>query len=75
VINRAKAIPGQFIIALNVARFLPLDAFKAEVDRHVQDLATSQRLPGVDEIVSRGTVVPARMRNRIRNGVPLRIAC
>src|SRR3954470_13572310 len=38
---------GQFVIALDVARFLPVDAFKAEVDRHVHDLASSKRLPGV----------------------------
>src|SRR6202023_965231 len=27
---------GQFVIALDVARFLPLDAFAAEVDRHIR---------------------------------------
>ena len=26
---------GHFIVALDVARFLPLDAYKAEVDRHI----------------------------------------
>jgi L-2-hydroxycarboxylate dehydrogenase (NAD+) len=34
---------GHFIIALDVKRFLPLDAFKAEIDRHVHDLAASKR--------------------------------
>src|SRR5262249_62193139 len=36
---------GQFIVALDVARFLPLDAFKAEVDRHIPELACSPPLP------------------------------
>src|SRR4051812_2171299 len=62
---------GQFVIALDVARFLPVDAFKAEVDRHVDDLASSQRLPGVDEIHIPGHGRAARMADRSRNGVPL----
>src|ERR1043165_2488098 len=41
---------GHFIVALDVARFLPLDAYKAEVDRHIRELKDSRRLPGVDEI-------------------------
>jgi LDH2 family malate/lactate/ureidoglycolate dehydrogenase len=41
---------GHLMIALDVKRFLPLDTFKAEIDRHVHDLSTSKRLPGVDEI-------------------------
>ena len=46
---------GHFVIALDVARFLPLAAFTAEIDRHVHDLASSKRLPGVDEIRIPGT--------------------
>src|SRR3977135_38726 len=41
---------GQFVVALDVARFVPPDVFKAEVDRHICDLAGSERLPGVGEI-------------------------
>ena len=41
---------GHFIVALDVARFMPLDTFKAEVDRHLRDLRSSQLLPGFDAI-------------------------
>src|SRR5262249_36906248 len=41
---------GQFIIALDVKRFLPPEMFTAEVDRHIRDMNSSQRLPGVGEI-------------------------
>src|SRR5262249_10531279 len=34
---------GQFVVALHVARFIPLDVFRAEVDRHIRELASSQR--------------------------------
>ena len=41
---------GQFVVALDVARFLSPELFKAEVDRHIRDLNASRRLPGVDAI-------------------------
>ena len=57
---------GQFVIALDVARFLPLDQFGAEVDRHMRDLAASTRLPGVDEIRIPGQGRQARRADRQR---------
>src|SRR5215813_1534535 len=39
---------GHFIVALDIARFLPLEAYKAEIDRHVAELKDSKRLPDVD---------------------------
>jgi LDH2 family malate/lactate/ureidoglycolate dehydrogenase len=62
---------GQFVIALDVARFLPPDVFGAEVDRHLRDLAASARLPGVDEIRLPGQGRQARRADRLANGVPL----
>ena len=55
---------GQFVVALDVARFLPPEVFKAEVDRHIRDLASSQRLPGVDEIRVPGQGRVARRKER-----------
>jgi L-2-hydroxycarboxylate dehydrogenase (NAD+) len=65
---------GQFVVALDVARFLPLDQFGAEVDRHMRDLASSARLPGVDEIRIPGQGRQARRADRQKNGVPLSAA-
>jgi len=62
---------GQFVVALDVARFLPLDVFKAEVDRHVRDLTSSKRLPGVDEIRVPGQGRVARRAEREKHGVPV----
>jgi LDH2 family malate/lactate/ureidoglycolate dehydrogenase len=62
---------GQFVIALDVARFLPLDQFAAEIDRHLRDLAASRRLPGVAEIRLPGQGRRARRADRQKNGVPL----
>jgi LDH2 family malate/lactate/ureidoglycolate dehydrogenase len=65
---------GQLIIALDVSRFVPLDRFKADVDRHVRDLRDSARLPGVDAIRIPGERSRRRRDHRIRNGVPLSAA-
>jgi LDH2 family malate/lactate/ureidoglycolate dehydrogenase len=62
---------GHFVVALDVARFLPLDVFKAEVDRHVRDLAGSKRLPGVEAIHIPGQGRAQRRQERLANGVPL----
>jgi L-2-hydroxycarboxylate dehydrogenase (NAD+) len=62
---------GHFIIALDVARFLPLPSFRAEVDRHMRDLRGSQRLPGVDAIRLPGAERRARRDDRVCNGVPM----
>jgi LDH2 family malate/lactate/ureidoglycolate dehydrogenase len=62
---------GHFIVALDVQRFLPLDLFKAEIDRHIGDLTGSKRLPGVDAIHIPGQGRVARYADRTQNGVPL----
>jgi LDH2 family malate/lactate/ureidoglycolate dehydrogenase len=62
---------GHFIVALDVARFLPLEEYKAEVDRHIRELKQSKRLPGVDEIRMPGERRRACREDRLSNGVPL----
>jgi len=62
---------GHFIVALDVKRFLPLDAFKVEMDRHIHDLTSSRKLPGVDQIRIPGQGRQARYADREANGVPL----
>ena len=62
---------GHFIVALDVGRFLPLPAFKAAVDRHLRDLKSSPKLPGVDAIRLPGEQRATRRADRARNGVPV----
>src|SRR3954451_22517048 len=65
---------GHFIIALDIARFLPLAEYKAEVDRHIAALNASQRLPGVDEIRMTGERRRQSREERTRDGFPLSAA-
>jgi len=62
---------GHFIIAVDVKRFIGLDTFKSEVDRHFKDLRASKRLPGVDEIRLSGDIRRQCRAERVRNGIPI----
>jgi L-2-hydroxycarboxylate dehydrogenase (NAD+) len=69
VVSRTNT--GQFVAALDIARFMPLDAFKAEVDRHLRDFRTSQVLPGFDAIRLPGERRRQCQAERARDGVPI----
>ena len=62
---------GHFIIALEVSRFLPVAAFKSQIDRHLRDLKSSPVLPGCDSIRLPGERRQARRAERTRNGIPV----
>src|SRR4029077_17579548 len=62
---------GHFIIALDVSRFLPVAAFKAQIDRQLRDLKSSPVLPGFDEIRLPGEQRHARRAERVAKGVPV----
>jgi L-2-hydroxycarboxylate dehydrogenase (NAD+) len=62
---------GHFIIALDIARFIPLAIFTAEVDRHLRDLRGSKTLPGFDAIRLPGEERRRRRADRVQNGVPM----
>jgi L-2-hydroxycarboxylate dehydrogenase (NAD+) len=62
---------GHFIAAIDIARFVPMAAFTAEVDRHLADLRASPRLPGVDAIRLPGDRRAQCRAERTRDGVPL----
>jgi L-2-hydroxycarboxylate dehydrogenase (NAD+) len=62
---------GHFIIALDIARFLPLAAFKSEIDRQLRDLKASPVLPGFDSIRLPGEQRRTRRAERMTKGVPV----
>jgi L-2-hydroxycarboxylate dehydrogenase (NAD+) len=62
---------GQFIVAIDIKRFVPLATFVAETDRHLADLRTSKRLPGVEDVRLPGDRRRACRIERLRDGVPL----
>jgi LDH2 family malate/lactate/ureidoglycolate dehydrogenase len=61
---------GQFVVALDPARFQPLDQFKAEVDRHIRELRNTKALPG-QSVRLPGEQRAQRRADRQHNGLPL----
>ncbi len=61
---------GQFVLALDPARFQPLDKFKAEVDRHARELRASKTLPG-QTVRLPGDARAKRRADRLANGLAL----
>ena len=61
---------GQFVIALDPARFQPLEHFKAEVDRHARELRASKTLPG-QRLRLPGDERAKRRADRLANGLAL----
>jgi LDH2 family malate/lactate/ureidoglycolate dehydrogenase len=62
---------GHFVIVLDIKRFLPLDDFKADIDRHIRDLRASKVMPGHDRIRIPGEARVERIAERTEKGVPL----
>jgi LDH2 family malate/lactate/ureidoglycolate dehydrogenase len=62
---------GHFIIVVDISRFVPLEKFKADVDRHLRDLKNSKTLPGFDEIRLPGEMRRKRQLDRAANGLAL----
>jgi L-2-hydroxycarboxylate dehydrogenase (NAD+) len=69
--DKSATNTGHAIIAVDIARFVPLQTFTAEVDRHLHDLRGSRLLPGFDAIRLPGERRAACRDERARDGVPV----
>jgi LDH2 family malate/lactate/ureidoglycolate dehydrogenase len=69
--DRSVTETGHVLIALDVARFLDPVDFTREVERHLDDLRNSAKLPGVPRIRLPGEMRAARRQERLAQGVPL----
>lgn len=62
---------GQFIVAVDIAAFAEVDAFKRNVDNVVRTMKASPTLPGFDAVRLPGESSHAKRLDHERNGVPL----
>jgi LDH2 family malate/lactate/ureidoglycolate dehydrogenase len=69
--GRERIAKGCGFIALDVTRFLPLDEFRARVDRLVADVHASELAPGTDRVYVPGEIEAHRRESRLRDGIPL----
>ncbi|MGC1695484.1 MAG: Ldh family oxidoreductase, partial [Pseudolabrys sp.] len=61
---------GQFVLALDPARFQPIEQFKSEVDRHSRELRGSKTLPG-ETVRLPGDQRAKRRADRLSKGLML----
>jgi len=61
---------GQFVVALDPARFQPLEQFRSEVDRHSRELRASKTLPS-ESVRLPGEERAKRRADRLANGLAL----
>lgn len=62
---------GHFIIALDIAAFADVDAFKAQIDQIWEEMKSSALLPGVEDIRLPGERLAATSADRLANGIPI----
>jgi L-2-hydroxycarboxylate dehydrogenase (NAD+) len=62
---------GQVIVALDVARFSPVESFKRKVDEVIRDFSNSKRMSSVDHIRLPGEQSHATWLERRAAGVPI----
>jgi LDH2 family malate/lactate/ureidoglycolate dehydrogenase len=65
---------GHFVLALNIAAFMPVSDFKRRMDQRIRSIKDSERLPGVDEILMPGERELTLERERRAHGIPLSVA-
>ncbi|GGF90679.1 Ldh family oxidoreductase [Paenibacillus abyssi] len=62
---------GHFFIGLDIARFMPVDAFKERMDRYFDELKAVPRAPGVLEILIPGELEHRLAQERMLRGIVL----
>ena len=62
---------GHFFLAVDIAKFVPLDEFKTRVEQMIGEIKALPKNPGVDEIFMPGEIEQRRRKERKSEGVPL----
>ncbi len=68
---KATTNTGHFIVALDITAFADVARFKSDVDNIWDEMKSSNRLPGFDEIRLPGERLAATAAERKRNGIPI----
>ncbi len=62
---------GQFIVAINIAAFGDVEAFKRRVDAAIRAIKASPTLPGFDEVLLPGEQSRRKRQDYEANGIPM----
>ncbi|MTI82267.1 MAG: Ldh family oxidoreductase [Firmicutes bacterium] len=62
---------GHFFIAINIDKLIPIDSFVNRIDNMVNEIKSSPRAEGVDEIFIPGERRTNKAKNRSQEGIPV----
>ncbi len=62
---------GNFFMAIRIDAFLPLEEFKAKIDKMIEDIKRVPRAPGVQEILMPGEPEFRTADRRAKEGIPI----
>ncbi len=62
---------GSFLAVFDVSHFMPVDEFKAEMDRYLEDVRTTKPLPGTNQALLPGGLEHAWTQENERLGIPV----
>ena len=71
VFGKDPLVASGFYMAIDPARFMPLDEFRNRVDRLIGQIKSSARAAGVEEVHVAGEIESRRRAERLRSGIPL----
>jgi LDH2 family malate/lactate/ureidoglycolate dehydrogenase len=69
--GREPLLTSAFYLALDPGRFMPLDEFRARIDRLVDMVKASEQASGVEEVLIAGEPEARRTAERLREGISL----
>ena len=69
--GREPLTTSAFYLAIDPERFMPLEEFRARVDRLIDMITSSERAAGVEEVFVPGEPERRRHAHRSRHGIPL----
>lgn len=69
--GKEPLVTSAFYLAIDPTRFMPLDEFRAKVDRLVRQVKSSERARGVERVYIAGEIEFLRKAERLRDGIPL----
>jgi len=62
---------SQMFMAIDVARFMPVEEFTARVEQLVQIMKSTPAAPGYDEVMVAGDLEWRTEAERMKNGIPI----
>jgi LDH2 family malate/lactate/ureidoglycolate dehydrogenase len=62
---------GSFLAVFNVSHFMPIEEFKAEMDRYLDEVGTTKLLPGIEQALMPGGLEHAWTQENQRDGIPV----